>query len=70
MATRYWKACYNMGYAGTDTKEDIDLLDYFESMEYVEALSDEEAQNIVTDIAYEEASTMIEAWAEKADNEE
>ena len=70
MATRYWKAKWNMFYADTDEEEDIDLLDYFHSLEEVEAMSDEEAQNIVTEIAYEEASTMIEAWAEKAEDEE
>ena len=70
MATRYWKAKWNMGYAGTEMEEDIDLLDYCDSLEEFEALSDEDAQSIVTDIAYEEAASMIEAWAEKANNEE
>ena len=29
MAHRYWKACWSMGYAGTDAEEEIDLVDYF-----------------------------------------
>ena len=74
MATRYWKAKWNMGFVGTDSEEDMDLLDYCESLEDVANLSDEEAQNIVTEIAYEmayeEASSMIEVYAEKAETEE
>lgn len=67
MTTRYWKAKWNMGLVGTDMEEDIDLLDYYDTIDKVEALSDENAQEFVTQIAFEEATSMIDAFAEKND---
>ena len=70
MAQRYWKACWNMGYPGTETKENIDLIDYVENQEDLDTLSDEEAEAIIVDIAYEKASNMIEVYVEKVSDSE
>lgn len=68
MAKRYWKTCWNMGYAGTETIEEIDLLNYVNGQEELDKLSDEEANTIIYDIIYEEAASMIDIYVEEADN--
>ena len=70
MAQRYWKACWNMGYPGTETKENIDLIDYGILTKDLNELSDEEAEAIIVDIAYEKASNMIEISVEKVSDSE
>ena len=67
MAQRKWEYGYSMGYAGTDSKETIDLVtDWGYSEKEVEEMTDDEAQEIVTKSAYESAVEKIDYWAKKA----
>ena len=74
MTQRYWLACYNMGFAGTDREEEIDLYDYIpynddekEMQAQLEDMSDDEAESIVADIAYEMALENIDYYAKKTE---
>lgn len=67
MAHRYWLACYNTGFVGSDYEEEIDFLDYVDDEAVLEALSDDEVEEEVTAIAYEMATENINAYAKKLD---
>jgi len=65
MANRYWKVCENMGYAGTDSEEEIDLVDDWNySEEEVEEMTNEDAQKELEDYAWETAIQKVSSWAE------
>jgi len=71
MANRYWKMCENMGYAGTDTYETIDLCDYWgNTEEEVEEMTNEYVENELGNEAYQSACERVEAWAEPIDKED
>jgi hypothetical protein len=66
MAQRKWFACWNFGCAGTDHREEVDLVDTLgENESDVEGMTDEEAADIVADYANEQASERISAWGER-----
>lgn len=74
MAQRYWLACYNMGFVGTDKEQEIDLYDYIpykddekEMQAQLEAMSDDKAESIVANIAYELALENIDSYARKVE---
>jgi len=65
MAHRYWKLHENMGYAGTDSEEEIDLVDYWGySEEEVEEATDEYVREELSKNAWEAACEKVSAWAE------
>ena len=71
MASRYWVAKWTDGYAGSEDEEAIDLIvDWNYSKEEVEAMTDGEAGNIISDYAYEMAVVNCEGWAKPLTQEE
>lgn len=65
MAKRKWIAKWSMGYVGTDTEEEIDLIDdWGYSEEQLAEMTDDEAMEEVETYAHEQALGMIEAYAE------
>lgn len=68
MAKRKWIAKWSMGYVGTDTEEEIDLIDdWGYSEEQLAGMTDEEANAEVANYAHEQALEMIEAYAEEGE---
>jgi hypothetical protein len=69
MAKRYWLAKWSMGYVGTDSEEEIDLVDFFGLDEKeVEEMSDDEAREEIEKYAWESACEMVSSWAEPVDD--
>ena len=65
MAHRYWKLHESMGYAGTDSEEEIDLVDDWNySEKEVENMTDEDAKKELETYAWETAIEKVSAWAE------
>ena len=65
MAKRKWEAITSMGYVGTDTREELDLVDDMGcTEEEVSKMSNEEASSIVYDWAFDEAQQMIDIGVE------
>lgn len=65
MANRYWTMHENMGYAGTDSQEEIDLLDYWGiTEEELKEMTNAEVENKLTEEAWQQAVEKVEAWAE------
>jgi hypothetical protein len=68
MTQRKWVLHENMGYAGTDSEDEIDLVDDWNySEKEVEAMTDEEAEKMLSDEAWQAAIEKISAWAEKGE---
>ena len=68
MAHRYWKLHENMGYAGTSSTEEIDLVDHWGYPEEDLAdLDDEYVREELSQFAWEQACDRISAWAEPID---
>ena len=65
MANRYWTAKWSMGYQGTDSEEDLDLVEFLGlTEEEVEAMSDDDAMEQVASYAWDDATQMIDSYAE------
>ena len=61
MADRKWKATTSMGYVGTDTTEELDLVDDLGySEKEVVNMTNEDASSLIYDYAFEEAQQMID----------
>ena len=68
MAHRYWKLHESMGYVGTDSEEEIDLVDdWGYSEEEVEEMADEYIAEELSQSAWEKACEKVSAWAEPID---
>ena len=63
MAKRYWKVKGDMGYAGTESVEEIDAHDEF-GEEQTEAMTDEEVATELENYMWDELSTKIDVFAE------
>jgi hypothetical protein len=71
MARRYWRMNESMGYAGTDSYQDVDAIDYFGiSQEELDELGDEKIEEMLAKDAWENAIEKVEAWAEPIDQDE
>ena len=71
MPHRYWRMNEEMGYAGTDSSETVDAMDYLGySEEKFNSLTDEEVKAELSKIAWEQAVEKVEAWVEKIDEED
>lgn len=65
MANRKWRMGFSMGYAGTRSEWEIDLVDdYNYTLEEVEIMSNDEVREMLSDDAYQQASEKIGAWSE------
>jgi len=65
---RKWIVSQSYGSVGTDSSEEVDILDEFGwSEEDLEAMSDEEVQTEVDKYAWEMAIQSVESAAEPAD---
>lgn len=61
MVKRKWKVTTSMGYAGTDTTEEIDLVDYgLYTEEELDSLSDKDVIDQLYDDAFEYAKEKID----------
>ena len=70
MAHRYWKLKENMGYAGTDSEEEIDLVEFWGNTEKeIEEMSEEEVQNQLDKDAWQQAIEKVDAYAEPIERE-
>ena len=70
MAHRYWKLKENMGYAGTDSEEEIDLVKFWGNTEKeIEEMSEEEVQNQLDKDAWQQAIEKVDAYAEPIERE-
>ena len=71
MADRYWIMKEHMGYAGTDSEEEIDLCDWYSiTPEEVAEMSQEEVQKDLDEAAWQQAIEKVDASAEPDDNQE
>ena len=65
MAQRYWTIHENMGYAGTDSEEEIDVLDRLNITEKELAeMSDSDVEKELCNMAWEDATQKIDVWVE------
>ena len=68
MAKRYYKVRTSMGYCGTGTEEKLDLVeDWGYNEEYVEGMSQEEADKEIYQGFYEECCERISVGFEAID---
>ena len=66
MAHRNWKVCENMGYAGTDTCEEVDIVEWLGlTVEEAEEMTDDEAEDRLCKYQWEDAVQKVDVWAEK-----
>ena len=71
MAQRYWTVHEDMGYAGTDSEEDVDALEWLGVTEKeLEAMSDGEVEEELAKMAWDSAIEKVDAWAEPTEAEE
>jgi len=65
MASRYWRAGWSIGYAGTEETELIDLKELFGySDDEIRAMSQDLAESKVSSYAWERVTELCEGWAE------
>ena len=68
MAHRYWTLHENMGYAGTDSEEEIDLVKFWGmEEEEIEEMTDEDVAEELSQSAWETACEKVSAWAKPID---
>jgi hypothetical protein len=66
MAHRYWEVGHSMGYVGTDSRGEIDALEFFQITEdELEKMKDSDVQEKLLDAEYETAQEKISVWANK-----
>ena len=71
MANRYWRISENMGYAGTDSSETVDILDYWGiTEEELEGMTDKEISATLSQDAWNAAVEKVEAYVEPIDEDE
>ena len=65
MADRYWRIGENMGYAGTESTDVIDLCEYMDMDEAaINNLSQEDVLEELSQDAWNRATERISSWAE------
>jgi len=66
MTQRKWVLHESMGYVGTDSENEIDLVDdYGYTEKEVEEMTEQEANDMLDKEAWEQAIEKVDAWAEK-----
>ena len=71
MANRYWRMSENMGYAGTESSETIDLCDYLDiPEEEVEKMTNEFVEKYLNEEAWQSAIAKVETWVKPIDRDE
>ena len=64
MADRYWIIGENMGYAGTDSEDDVDVLNYLNITEIQLAnMTNAEVEEELCKYAWEDAMQKVDVWA-------
>jgi len=69
MADRYWKIGWGYGFVGTDSEEEIDLVDFMGlSEDEIKEKSQESVQEELDKLAWEQAIEQVESWSEPIEN--